>query len=315
VAASESPGRAYNPLFIHGSVGLGKTHLLQAICHAVLARQRQARVFYLSCETFMNDFMEAVELGTLHTFRYRYRHADLLLLDDIQFLADRERSQEEFFHTFNTLYQAQKQIILAADSPPEQIPSLQDRLVSRFSWGLVARIDQPCYETRIAILRKKARIRQVDIPDPVVEYIASTVTTNTRELEGAIAKVLGLSQAYRQPVNMEIAEEALAGGRERRRRRITIQEILEQVSREFGMRAADIQGKRRTKSVALPRQLCMYLARELTGHSLEEIGGYFGGRDHSTVLHACKTITGICQQDSQMRHMLEQVMANLQRGT
>jgi chromosomal replication initiator protein len=314
VAVSESPGHAYNPLFVHGSVGLGKTHLLQAICHAVIARQRRARVIYLSCETFMNDFMEAVELGTLHTFRYRYRHADILLLDDIQFLADRERSQEEFFHTFNTLYQAQKQIILAADSPPEQIPSLQDRLVSRFGWGLVARIDQPCYETRIAILRKKARIRQVDIPDPVVEFIASTITTNTRELEGAIAKVVGLSQAYRQPVCMAIAEEALAVGREYQHRRVTIQQILEQVSREFNMRAADIQGKRRTRSVALPRQVCMYLARELTDHSLEEIGGYFGGRDHSTVLHACKAISGIRQHDPQLRQILEQVTATLQRG-
>lgn len=315
VAVSESPGHAYNPLFIHGSVGLGKTHLLQAICHAMLARQKQARVFYLSCETFINDFMEAVELGSLHTFRYRYRHADMLVLDDIQFLADRERSQEEFFHTFNTLYQAQKQIVLAADSPPEQIPSLQDRLVSRFSWGLVARIDQPCYETRIAILRKKAKIRQVDIPEPIVEFIASTITTNTRELEGAIAKVVGLSQAYRQPVSMEIAEEALGGGRDRRPRRVTIQQILEQVSKDFGARAADIQGKRRTKSVALPRQVCMYLARELTGHSLEEIGGYFGGRDHSTVLHACKAIGNLRQEDPQLRQMIEQIADNLQRGS
>ncbi len=315
VAVSESPGRAYNPLFIHGSVGLGKTHLLQAICHAVLARQKQARVFYLSCETFINDFMEAVELGTLHTFRYRYRHADILMLDDIQFLADRERSQEEFFHTFNTLYQSQKQIVLAADSPPEQIPSLQDRLVSRFSWGLVARIDQPCYETRIAILRKKARIRQVEIPDAIVEFIASTITTNTRELEGAIAKVVGLSQAYRQPVTLQIAEEALGSGRDRRVRRLTIQQILEQVSRDFGVRASDIQGKRRTKSVALPRQVCMYLARELTSHSLEEIGGYFGGRDHSTVMHACKTIKALCQEDPHLRQMLEQVTGNLQRGS
>lgn len=315
VAVSESPGHAYNPLFIHGSVGLGKTHLLQAICHAMLARQKQARVFYLSCETFINDFMEAVELGSLHTFRYRYRHADMLVLDDIQFLADRERSQEEFFHTFNTLYQAQKQIVLAADSPPEQIPSLQDRLVSRFSWGLVAWIDQPCYETRIAILRKKAKIRQVDIPEPIVEFIASTITTNTRELEGAIAKVVGLSQAYRQPVSMEIAEEALGGGRDRRPRRVTIQQILEQVSKDFGARAADIQGKRRTKSVALPRQVCMYLARELTGHSLEEIGGYFGGRDHSTVLHACKAIGNLRQEDPQLRQMIEQIADNLQRGS
>ncbi len=217
VAVSESPGHAYNPLFIHGSVGLGKTHLLQAICHALLARQKQMRVQYLSCETFINDFMEAVELGQLHTFRYRYRHADMLVLDDIQFLADRERSQEEFFHTFNTLYQSQKQIVLAADSPPDEIPSLQDRLVSRFSWGLVARIDQPCYETRIAIVRKKAKIRQIDLPEPIIQFIASMVTSNTRELEGALLKIVGLSQAYRQPVTMQIAEEALGSkaGRDR----------------------------------------------------------------------------------------------------
>ncbi len=313
VAVSESPGHAYNPMFIHGSVGLGKTHLLQAICHAILARQQQTKILYLSCETFSNDFLEAVELGTLHTFRYRYRHVDLLVLDDIQFLADRERSQEEFFHTFNTLYQSQKQIVLAADSPPEQIPQLQDRLISRFSWGLVARIDAPCYETRIAILRKKARIRQIEILDPIIEYIASTVVTNTRELEGAITKIVGLSQAYRQPITMAIAEEALGEGRERRLRRITIQQILEQVSRDFGVRAADIQGKRRTKSVALPRQVCMYLAREMTGHSLEEIGGYFGGRDHSTVLHACKTIATLRGEDVGLRQMIEQVAGTLQR--
>jgi chromosomal replication initiator protein len=315
VAVSESPGRAYNPLFVHGSVGLGKTHLLQAICHAVLARQRQARVLYLSCETFINDFMEAVELGQLHTFRYRYRHADMLVLDDIQFLADRERSQEEFFHTFNTLYQAQKQIVLAADSPPEQIPSLQDRLVSRFSSGMVARIDQPCYETRIAIVRKKAKIRQIDLPEQVIQFIASTVTSNTRELEGALLKIVGLSQAYRQPVSMQIAEEALggrAGGRGGRR--VTIQNILEEVSKEFGARAADIQGKRRTKSIAQPRQVCMYLARELTDHSLEEIGGYFGGRDHSTVLHACKTITQQRQEDARLRQMLDLLTSGLQRS-
>lgn len=314
VAVSESPGRAYNPLFIHGSVGLGKTHLLQAICHAVLARQKQSRILYLSCETFINDFLEAVELGQLHTFRYRYRHADLLVLDDIQFLADRERSQEEFFHTFNTLYQSQKQIVLAADSPPEQIPQLQDRLVSRFSWGLVARIDQPCYETRIAIIRKKARIRQIDLPEEVIEFIASTVTTNTRELEGTIAKIVGLSQAYRQPVSLVIAQEALGNGLGRSSRRITIQEILEQVSRLFAVRAADIQGKRRTKSIALPRQVCMYLARELTGHSLQEIGGYFGGRDHSTVLHACKTIAQQRQEDPHLRQMIDQLTASLQRN-
>lgn len=314
VAVSESPGHAYNPLFIHGSVGLGKTHMLQAVCHAVLARQKQSRVLYLSCETFINDFMEAVELGQLHTFRYRYRHADMLVLDDIQFLADRERSQEEFFHTFNTLYQAQKQIVLAADSPPEQIPSLQDRLVSRFSWGLVAGIDQPCYETRIAIVRKKAKIRQIELPEPVIEFIASVVTSNTRELEGALLKIVGLSQAYRQAVNMQIAEEAL-GGRSGTKvlKRVTIQDILEQVSQEFGARAADIQGKRRTKSIALPRQVCMYLARELTGHSLGEIGGYFGGRDHSTVLHACKTITQLRQEDPQLRQTLDQLANTLQR--
>jgi chromosomal replication initiator protein len=315
VAVSESPGHAYNPLFVHGSVGLGKTHLLQAICHAVLGRQKRPRVQYLSCETFVNDFMEAVELGQLHTFRYRYRHADLLVLDDIQFLADRERSQEEFFHTFNTLYQSQKQIVLAADCPPEQIPSLQDRLVSRFSWGLVARIDQPCYETRIAIVRKKAKIRQIDLPEPIIQFIASMVSSNTRELEGALLKIVGLSQAYRQPVSMQIAEEAL-GSRApgRSGKRVTIQEILEQVSQEFGARAADIQGKRRTKSIALPRQVCMYLARELTGHSLEEIGGYFGGRDHSTVLHACKTILQLRQDDAQLRQAIEHLTAGLQRN-
>jgi len=314
VAVSESPGRAYNPLFVHGDVGLGKTHLLQAICQAVLARDKQSRVVYLSCETFTNDFLEAVELGLLHSFRYRYRHVDLLVIDDIQFLADRERSQEEFFHTFNTLYQSQGQIVLSADCPPEEIPSLQNRLVSRFNWGLVARIDAPSYETRMAIIRKKARIRDIALPEEVVEFIASTIDTNTRELEGALVKVVGLSQAYGEPISLEIAQEALAHKRPQVARRITIQQILEQVSKQFGLRAADIQGKRRTRNIALPRQVCMYLARELTGHSLEEIGGYFGGRDHSTVLHACKTVAALREQDTQLRQTIDMLAEQLRRG-
>jgi len=313
VAVSESPGTAYNPLFVHGDVGLGKTHLLQAICHAVASREPQAKILYLSCETFMNDFLEAVELGLLHSFRYRYRHVDVLVIDDVQFLADRERSQEEFFHTFNTLYQAQKQIVLSADSPPEEIPSLQERLVSRFKWGLVARIDAPCYETRMAIVRKKARLRGVDLPEEVVEYIASVVTTNTRELEGALQKTIGLSQAYGQPIDLALAQEAL-GESGTPRRRVTIQEIIERVSRHFGVRPADIQGKRRTKSITLPRQVCMYLARELTDHSLEEIGGYFGGRDHTTVIHACRTVAALREQDAAIRQTLDDLAQSLRRA-
>lgn len=313
VAAAESPGRVYNPLFVHGSVGLGKSHLLQAVCHQIKQDNPHAQVLYLSCETFTNHFIEAIERGALHQFRFRYRHVDALVIDDIQFLAARERTREEFFHTFNTLYQAQKQIILSADEAPNGIPSLEDRLVSRFNWGLVARIEQPCLETRMAILHKKAKIRCIDLPEDVAHYIATIAESNTRELEGALTKLTAFSQTYGGVINLDIARQAFGDNVVVNVRKISIQDIMQVVTERYNVRLADLQGKRRNRSVAFPRQVCMYLARELTTLSLEEIGGYFGGRDHTTVLHAIRTITELRGQDPELEGLVQHLLGTLRK--
>ena len=304
-AISDAPGRTYNPLFLYGSVGLGKTHLLHATCRQIAANSPEPKISLLTCESFVNSFIDAVGQGQLHEFRYRYRHADVLAIDDIQFLANHEQTQEEFFHTFNTLYQAQKQIILSSDRSPAEIPGLEERLVSRFGWGLVARIDRPCYETRVAILRKKAIARDLNFPEDVLCYLAGTIDSNTRELEGSIAKVQMLARVTDRPVDLAVAQEALGTDTEIRRREITIEDILKAVTARFNVRLADLQSKKRNRSIAFPRQVCMYLARDLTRHSLEEIGGYFGGRDHTTVLHAERTIRNLREDDAQLHATLE----------
>lgn len=290
LAVAEQPGRAYNPLFIHGGVGLGKTHLLQAVCQKLLERQPQSRILFLSCDSFINQFINAVENGDMNTFRFRYRQVDMLVIDDIHFLAGRDRTQEEFFHTFNTLYQGQKQIILSADCPPSEIPELEERLVSRFNWGLVARIEKPCYETRMAILQKKAKLRGLTLPEDVVCYVAAKVENNTRELEGAITKLQGMSMLQGGTIDIELAKVALGDGKNPEQKRITIQQIMEVVTKYYNVRLSDLQSKKRHKSIAFPRQVCMFLARRHTRYSLEEIGGHFGGRDHTTVLHAVRTV-------------------------
>src|SRR3954469_22000657 len=221
VAVAGSPGKAYNPLFIHGGVGLGKTHLLQAICQSVLERAPQSRILYLSCDSFINQFIQAVQHGDMSQFRYRYRHVDVLLIDDIHFLRGHDRTQEEFFHTFNTLYQGNKQIILSADAPPSEIPELEERLVSRFNWGLVARIEKPCYETRVAILQKKAALRGLALPDDVICYVATKVMNNTRELEGAITRIQGMAMLQEGKIDMDLARAALGETGTPEQRRIT----------------------------------------------------------------------------------------------
>jgi chromosomal replication initiator protein len=313
VAVSDSPGKAYNPLFIHGSAGLGKTHLLQATCHRVLERAADVRVLYLSCEAFTNHFIEAVEHGSMHSFRYRYRHVDVLVIDDIQFLAARERSQEEFFHTFNTLYQFQKQIILSADSPPKEIPSLEERLISRFNWGLVARLEPPCLDTRIAIIRKKSRGLGLDLSEEVAHLIASRVTANARELEGALLRLHALASHANAQIDLRFAQEAIGGEPTPQRSSVTIANILEAVTSHFGVRLGDLQSRKRSKSIALPRQVCMFLARTLTSYSLEEIGGYFGGRDHSTVLHATRTVARLRDTSADFRSTLDAITHSLQQ--
>jgi len=311
VAVSESPGHAYNPLFIHGSVGLGKTHLLQATCQVVRNQDKNKHIMYMSCETFVNHFIRAVEEGDLYDFRYKYRHVDMLVIDDVQFLSERERSQEEFFHTFNTLYQSRKQIILSADCPPAEIPKLEDRLVSRFNQGLVTRIDKPCYETRMAIIRKKAHMRGIEPPEEVVCFIARKIESNTRELEGALTKVHGLAMLENGQITLELAREALGEDPIAAHHQISISQIIDTVTDYFNVRMSDLQGKRRSRSIAFPRQVCMYLARHLTNHSLEEIGGYFGGRDHSTVLHAYRNVDKLCDNDEPTRVLVNGLVSNL----
>jgi len=305
VAICDAPGKAYNPLFLHGTVGLGKSHLLQAICHRLLQKNPEANILYLSCESFVNQFIASVERGELEDFRYRYRHLDVLVIDDIHYLADKERTQEEFFHTFNTLYQAQRQVILSSDSAPQEIPHLEERLISRFKWGLVARIDRPSFETRVAIVTKKARIRGVELPDEVTQYIARTIDTNVRELEGAVTRVAAQAMLTGAAITLDMARDVLADAVSQAPQEVTVNQIMDVVTRHFSIRIADLQGKKRTQSVALPRQICMHLARVLTRHSLEEIGGYFGGRDHTTVLHADRKIADELKTNAELRATID----------
>ncbi|MGB2936738.1 MAG: chromosomal replication initiator protein DnaA [Phycisphaerae bacterium] len=314
LAVADLPGRAYNPLFIHASIGLGKTHLLQAICHKILEPpSRAARMMYLSCEDFVNRFIAAIEHGSVETFRRRLRHLDVLVIDDVHFLADKDRTQEEFFHTFNALYQAQKQVILSSDSPPHEIPRLEERLVSRFKWGLVVRIDQPSFETRVAIIRKKARLRGRDLPEDIVQYIAGAVDTNNRELEGAVVRVLGYAALCNQEVGLDLAKEALRDLVVTPARTITIPEVADAVLRRYSARLSDLQSRRRAQSVTLPRQICMYLARRVTNRSLEEIGAFFGGRDHTTVLHAERKIRRMVEHDAVFRGLVEVIERDILR--
>ncbi|MBX3385844.1 MAG: chromosomal replication initiator protein DnaA [Phycisphaeraceae bacterium] len=301
MAVSANPGRAYNPYFVHGSVGLGKTHLLQAVCLKILQTNPTARIYYTSCEGFITQFMEAVQAGEMSAFRHTFRDVDVLVIDDVHFLAKRDRTQEEFFHTFNSLYQAQKQIILSSDAPPEEIPDLEERLVSRFKWGLVSHVGPPCYETRVAILKNKARMRGFELPDDAACHIAARIDSNIRELEGAIVKVQVMASVEKRPIDLEMAISALGPdpGAVSAGRQVQIQTIIDVVTAYFGVKVTDLQSKRRHRSVAIPRQVCMFLCRRYTRYSLEEIGGYFGGRDHTTVMHAVKTIDARMETDQE----------------
>ena len=301
MAVAKSPARAYNPFFVHGGVGLGKTHLLQAICQSAMQNDPDMRIFYTSCNSFMNQFHEAVQDGEMNSFRNRFRNYDLLVIDDIHDLSNRGPSQEEFFHTFNTLYQAGRQIVISSDAPPNEIPDLEERLTSRFSCGLVANIERPCYETRVAIVRSKARMRSLDLPEDVAGYIAARFDTNIREIEGAITKIQTMAMVDNQTINLTLAKQAV-GNRIQgdATTKMTIQDILDTVSGYYGLKLTELLSKRRHKSVALPRQIGMYLARKHTRFSLGEIGGYFGGRDHTTVMHAVKTIKGKRSDDTRL---------------
>lgn len=315
LAVASNPGRAYNPYFVHGGVGLGKTHLLQAICVRVKEQNPGAKIFYTSCEGFTTQFMDAVQAGEMTAFRHRFRDVDVLVIDDVHFLAKRDRSQEEFFHTFNTLYHDHKQIVLSSDAPPEEIPDLEDRLVSRFKWGLVTSVAPPAYETRVAILKNKAQVRGFELPDDVACHIAASIDSNIRELEGAITKLQIMHAVEKRPIDMVMAAAALGEQPTPGDRQVHIQTIIDTVTEFYGVKISDLQSVRRQRSIALPRQVCMYLARKHTRYSLEEIGGFFGGRDHTTVMHAVRTIGDRCQVDAEFDRVVQSLDGRLRHDS
>lgn len=302
LAVAQAPAQAYNPLFIHGSTGLGKTHLMHAVGHSILLRNPDAKVAYLSTEKFTNEFIHAIQENSLTKFRQRYRNVDVLLLDDVQFLAGKERIQEEFFHTFNDLFESGKQIVLSSDRPVTEIASLESRLVSRFQWGLAADIQSPDLETRVAILRTKAVSLKVDLPMPVMEFIARHIAKNIRRLEGALIKVSSYSALTGKPVDLATAELLLKDVlMEEAQNRLTIEGIQKRVADHYQIRHSDMTSKRRPNAIAFPRQIAMYLSRQLTRNSLQQIGEAFGGRDHGTVIHAIKTVENMMETDESVR--------------
>ncbi|MGI9088993.1 MAG: chromosomal replication initiator protein DnaA [Chthoniobacterales bacterium] len=314
LAVAKSPARTYNPLFIYGGVGLGKTHLMQAIGQYVWANKKNPKVMYLSSELFINEFIDAIQHSTLVKFRKRYRQADLLLIDDIQFLGGKERSQEEFFHTFNTLFDGHKQIVLSSDRPASEIANLEHRLVSRFEWGLTAELQPPDVETRTAILRKKARTLHITLRDEIFDFLALRIRTNVRRLEGALMRVASFASLSGKELTNEIVEHLLKDIlNEEARHAVTIEQIQRRVAEHFDVRIADMTSKRRPANIAFPRQIAMYLARELTKASLNEIGDAFGGRDHGTVLHACKLVKRRMVEQDNLRQTISFIDSSLKR--
>jgi len=314
-AVSDAPARTYNPLFIYGGVGLGKTHLMHAIGHAILSKRKPGKVVYITSEAFTNEFIDAIQNNTLIKFRKRYRQADVLLIDDIQFLADKGRTQEEFFHTFNTLFDGHKQIVLSSDRPPSEIANLETRLVSRFEWGLTAELQAPDIETRVAILRKKAQSVEIQLDDEIIQFLAARIRTNVRRLEGALMRVASyVSLSHGRLPAMERIEHLLKDIlHEEARRAITIDQIQKRVAEHFDVRLADMTSKRRPANIAFPRQIAMFLARELTKTSLNEIGEAFGGRDHGTVLHAHRLVREKMTKDERTRQIVSFLESQLTR--
>lgn len=312
LAVAEAPAKAYNPLFIYGGVGLGKTHLMHAIGHYVLEHRPNAKVAYLSSEKFTNEFINSIRDNKTESFRNKYRNVDVLLIDDIQFLAGKESTQEEFFHTFNALHEDNKQIVISSDRTPKEIPTLEDRLRSRFEWGLITDITPPDLETRIAILRKKCEEEKVEIPNEAMIYIANNIQTNIRELEGALTRVAAYSKLSNQPLTPDMVSEALKDiVSQNKPKKITITDIQEVVAEHYGVQIEEFLSKKRTKSIAFPRHIAMYLARELTDNSLPKIGEVFGGRDHTTVIHAHEKISKLLTEDELFKDELEEIERKL----
>ncbi|MBE7539933.1 MAG: chromosomal replication initiator protein DnaA [Opitutaceae bacterium] len=314
LAVAQAPAQAYNPLFLYGDTGLGKTHLMHAIGHTILKNNPEARVAYLSTEKFTNEFIQGLQENALTRFRQRYRSVDILLIDDVQFLAEKERIQEEFFHTFNELFESGKQIVLSSDRRASEIAKLEARLVSRFEWGLPADIQAPDYETRFAILRTKAAALRFDAPAEVLSFIAQHISRNIRRLEGALIKVASYSGLTGRPITLATTEELLKDVlMEQAQHQLTVEVIQKKVTEHYQLRMGDMTSKRRPNNIAIPRQIAMYLARTLTKLSLQEIGDAFGGRDHGTVIHACKAVDIMMEQDSSVRGSVEFLKAQLSR--
>lgn len=309
LAVAEAPAKAYNPLFLYGGVGLGKTHLMHAIGHYILEHNPSTKVMYISSEKFTNEFINAIRDNRGESFRNKYRNIDVLLIDDIQFLAGKDGTQEEFFHTFNALHEERKQIVISSDRTPKEIPTLEERLRSRFEWGLITDIQPPDLETRIAILRKKAKAENLDIPNEAMVYIANQIDTNIRELEGALIRVVAYSSLINEDISSHLAAEALKDIiPSTRPKMITIQDIQQRVGEFYGLKMEEFKARKRTKAVAYPRQIAMYLSRELTDYSLPKIGEAFGGRDHTTVIHAHEKITNQLKIDQELFKVIQNLM-------
>ena len=304
-AVAELPSRAYNPLFIYGGVGLGKTHLLHAVGHQIARLYPHLRLLYLSSERFTNDLINAIRYDRTAEFRAKYRTIDLLLIDDIQFISGKERTQEEFFHTFNDLYEARKQMVVSSDAAPKEIPDLEERLRSRFEWGLIADIQPPDFETRVAILQKKAETERIRLPDDVAYLIASRIKANIREIEGSLTRMIAYCSLSNRNMSVELAQEVLADLWGEEERVITMEHIQRKVAEFFGIKLSDMRAKNRTKSVAFPRQIAMYLSRQLTHSSLSDIGRAFGGKDHTTVIHAVSKLQLLIQEDPKLKQTID----------
>jgi len=307
LAVAETPARAYNPLFIYGGVGLGKTHLLHAIGQYIIQNHGMPRVMYFSTEKFTNEFINAIRDNKTVEFRNKYRNIDVLLIDDIQFLAKKEQTQEEFFHTFNSLHENSRQIIISSDRPPKEIPTLEDRLRSRFEWGLITDIQPPDLETRIAILRKKAQSDLLDIPNEVMQHIAAKIETNIRELEGALIRIVAFASMSREPITLELTNEALKNILNAKKKEISVKNIIQITASHFDINPVDLNAKKRTQEIALCRQVAMYFCRNMTELSLPKIGEKFGGRDHTTVLYAHKKVEGLASENHEFKHKLEMI--------
>ncbi|MBO0857496.1 MAG: chromosomal replication initiator protein DnaA [Chloracidobacterium sp.] len=308
LAVADSPSKTYNPLYIYGGVGLGKTHLMCAIGHRVKDQNRHLRLMYISAEKFMNELINAIRYDQTMVFREKYRSIDLLLIDDIQFIAGKERTQEEFFHTFNALYDGQKQIVISSDCPPREIPTLEERLHSRFEWGLIADIQPPDLETKIAILRKKAETEKIDLPDNVALFMAGKIKSNIRELEGSLVRLTALSSLKGESINLMLAQEALKNIVEEEERAITIETIQKVVADFYNLKVADLKSKTNSRNIAVPRQIAMYLCKSLTKASLPEIGREFGGKHHTTVLHSINKISDLYDQKGHFHRIINSLI-------